>query len=109
MWSLESLYRDYGQDVLAEASTSPALAMIGVRQAMQVESAALTSPAKLRSFLAGYGAGVVASAVAHPYQQMDSFTALGYSAAAVRLGALCQIAFAEGLLKMSPPPVLDRR
>ncbi|MEV6868513.1 hypothetical protein AB0M44_47015 [Streptosporangium subroseum] len=62
----------------------------------------------LAGWLAGYGTGVVASAVAYPDQQMTSFTALGYSFAAVHPGALCQVTSAEGLLTTSPSPAPGR-
>ncbi|MFD8557365.1 hypothetical protein ACFV1N_08765 [Streptosporangium canum] len=40
---------------------------------------------------------------------MDLFTSTGYSMAAVDLGAVCQVAFAEELLSITAPSVPEAR
>ncbi|MFI6883705.1 hypothetical protein [Streptosporangium canum] len=105
--SMEWIYQTCGKEILGAAATSAALSdaiaaqVAHIRQGMQ-ETEPTATLGELRIYLGGYAYGAALSAALRPDLQMESFTSFGYSEAAVRFGALCQVAFAEGLLKMEP-------
>jgi hypothetical protein len=107
--SLEFLYTRFGRDILAQAAADPALSEAIAREVFVLDRAMEAEelppdPAALQAFLAGYGQGVVDSAVIRPdLVARDTSCGSDYPSSVVRLGALTQRAFAGGLLTMSPP------
>ncbi len=106
-WSLEQIYRHYGQEILRKAAAEPALSAAIAAEVCEIDRSIRRQgvparPGVRRAFLLGYAQGVFDSAVIRPDLVAEESKATGYSSAVIRLGALCHAAFAEGLLRMSP-------
>ncbi|MCG5219973.1 hypothetical protein MBA17_42730 [Streptosporangium sp. KLBMP 9127] len=105
--SLEHLYLRFGRDILAQAAQDRALSDAIAREVAVIDQSieqqgARPGPVELRSFLMGYGQGVIDSAVIRPdLVAQDTSCDSPYPSSVVRLGALSQKAFAGGLLRMT--------
>ncbi|GAA3124011.1 hypothetical protein [Streptosporangium carneum] len=107
--SLEHLYDRYGREILAKAAAEPALSQAIAQEVDMLEMGlprgeGAPTPAQLRAFLVGYGQAMVDTAVIRPDLVAVAMGHNGYPPTVVGLGALCQKAFAAGLLRMEPAP-----
>ncbi|MFI6801861.1 hypothetical protein [Streptosporangium canum] len=107
--SLEHLYHHYGREILAKAAAEPALSQAIAREMDDIDTTLRHeglpgTPGHLRAFLLGYGQGVVDSAVIRPDLVTAQMHHTGYPPPVVQLGALCQKALAEGLVRMNAGP-----
>ncbi|MEU9835119.1 hypothetical protein AB0D67_26600 [Streptosporangium sp. NPDC048047] len=106
--SLEYLYVHFGREILARAATDRALSDAIAREVAVIDETLRREgdrpgPVELRSFLMGYGQGVIDSAVIRPDLVAQDTSCEGpYPSSVVRLGALSQKAFADGLLRLRP-------
>ncbi|MFD1940117.1 MULTISPECIES: hypothetical protein [Nonomuraea] len=104
---LEHIYARFGRDILAQAAQDRTLSDAIAREVAEIdrsleEEGVDPTPVELRSFLMGYGQGVIDSAVIRPdLVAKDTSCGSVYPSSVVKLGALSQKAFAGGLIKMS--------